>query len=351
MHLNIKLLRKICKTPGVPGFEQRIRKVVIDEISDYVDKVEVDNLGNVYAIKYGSDDSKRVMVAAHMDEIGFIVNYIDERGFIRFQPLGGFDPKTLSSQRVIIHGTEDIIGVMGSKPIHIMKDEEKGKPVKLEDFYIDTGLSVDEVKKIVSIGDTITRKSKLIEMGDCLNAKSLDNRISVYILVETLKLLKDKEIPYTLYGVFSVQEEIGIRGANVAAHNINPYFGFGLDTTIAFDLPGSKPEEVVTKLGDGVAIKILDGSVVCDYRMVDYMKTTANKNDIKWQAELLPKGGTDTAGIQRMSKTGSIVGAVSIPTRHIHQTIEMVHKEDVLYGIKLLQKCITNLDTYNWERE
>ncbi len=350
MQVNIKLLSKICKTPGVPGFEQRIRKVVIDEISEYVDKVEIDNLGNVYAIKNGDNDSKRVMVAAHMDEIGFIVNYIDDNGFIKFQPLGGFDPKTLTSQRVTIHGTEDIIGVMGSKPVHIMKDEEKGKPVKIEDFYIDTGLPADEVKKIVSIGDTITRKSKLIEMGNCINAKSLDNRISVYILIETLKLLKDKEVPYTVYGVFSVQEEIGIRGANVASHNINPHFGFGLDTTIAYDLPGAKPEESVTKLGKGVGIKILDGSVVCDYRMVDYMKKTANQNDINWQAELLPKGGTDTAGIQRMSKTGAIVGAVSIPTRHIHQTIEMVHKDDVINGIKLLQKCLTNLDTHNWER-
>jgi tetrahedral aminopeptidase len=350
MQINIKLLSKICKTPGVPGFEQRIRKVVLDEISEYVDKVEVDNLGNVYAIKNGDDDSKRVMVAAHMDEIGFIVNYIDDNGFIKFQPLGGFDPKTLTSQRVTIHGTEDIIGVMGSKPIHIMRDEEKGKAVKIEDFYIDTGLSAEEVKRIVSIGDTITRKSKLIEMGNCINAKSLDNRISVYILIETLKLLKDKEVPYTIYGVFSVQEEIGIRGANVASHNINPHFGFGLDTTIAFDLPGAKPEESVTKLGKGVGIKILDGSVVCDYRMVDYMKKTANQNDINWQAELLPKGGTDTAGIQRMSKTGAIVGAVSIPTRHIHQTIEMVHKDDVINGIKLLQKCLTNLDKHNWER-
>lgn len=350
MQVNIKLLSKICKTPGVPGFEQRIRKVVIDEITEYVDKVEVDNLGNVYAIKNGFDNSKKVMVAAHMDEIGFIVNYIDDNGFIRFQPLGGFDPKTLTSQRVTIHGTVDIVGVMGSKPIHIMKDEEKNKAVKIEDFFIDTGLSGEEVKRIVSIGDTITRRSKLIEMGDCVNAKSLDNRISVYVLIETLKLLKDKEVPYTIYGVFSVQEEIGIRGANVAAHNINPHFGFGLDTTIAFDTPGAKPEESVTKLGKGVGIKILDGSVVCDYRMVDYMKKTANQNDITWQAELLPKGGTDTAGIQRMSKTGSIVGAVSIPTRHIHQTIEMVHKEDVLNGIKLLQKCLINLDKHDWER-
>lgn len=350
MQVNIKLLSKICKTPGVPGFEQRIRRVVIDEISEYVDKVEVDNLGNVYAIKNGFDNSKKVMVAAHMDEIGFIVNYIDDNGFIRFQPLGGFDPKTLTSQRVTIHGTVDIVGVMGSKPIHIMKDEEKNKAVKIEDFFIDTGLPAEEVKRIVSIGDTVTRRSKLIEMGECINAKSLDNRISVYVLIETLKLLKDKEVPYTIYGVFSVQEEIGIRGANVAAHNINPHFGFGLDTTIAFDTPGSRPEESVTKLGKGVGIKILDGSVVCDYRMVDYMKKTANQNDIVWQAELLPKGGTDTAGIQRMSKTGSIVGAVSIPTRHIHQTIEMVHKEDVLNGIKLLQKCLINLDKHDWER-
>ena len=164
-----------------------------------------------------------------------------------------------------------------------------------------------------------------------------------------MKLLK--EIPYDVYAVFSVQEEVGIRGANVAAHNINPSFGFGLDTTIAYDLPGSRPDEQVTKLGDGAAIKIMDSSTICDFRMVKYQKEIAEKFNIKWQPEILTAGGTDTAGIQRNGKTGAIAGAISIPTRHLHQVIEMAHKSDISSGIDLLKNCLENLDTFNWNLE
>lgn len=347
MKVNVKLLAKICEAAGAPGFESRVRKLVLEEIKGHVDEVEVDNLGNVYAIKKGKDSSKRAMVGAHMDEIGFMVNFIDSNGFLRFNTLGGFDPKTLTAQRVIVHGKKDIIGVMGSKPIHIMSQEERNKKLELGDFFIDLGLPVDEVKKIVSVGNPVTRERKLIEMGDCVNCKSIDNRVAVYILIETLKRMKTPD--YDVYGVFTVQEEIGIRGASVAAHNINPDFGFGLDTTIAYDLPGSKPEEKVTALGNGAAIKIMDSSVVCDYRMVEYMKKIADKNKIKWQPEILTAGGTDTAGIQRWGKKGSIAGAVSIPTRHLHQVIEMAHKDDIASGIVLLQKCLEDLGSYNWE--
>ena len=181
------------------------------------------------------------------------------------------------------------------------------------------------------------------------NCKSIDNRVSVFILIETLRELKD--CPYDVYGVFTVQEEVGLRGANVAAHTLNPDFGFGLDTTIAFDLPGAQAHEQVTALGKGAAIKIMDASAICDYRMVDYMKKTAESNDITWQPEVLTAGGTDTAGIQRMGKNGAISGAVSIPTRHLHQVIEMAHKEDISGAIDLLGKCLENLDTYDWEHK
>ena len=183
-------------------------------------------------------------------------------------------------------------------------------------------------------------------MGTCVNCKSIDNRVSVFILIETLRKLK--QTPYDVYGVFTVQEEVGIRGASVAAHHIEPDFGFGLDTTIAYDVPGSQPHEQVTKLGGGAAIKIMDSSTICDYRMVEFMKKTADKNKIKWQPEILQAGGTDTAGIQRMSKTGAIAGAVSIPTRHIHQVIEMADKEDIQSAIDLLSSCLEELDQHDW---
>ncbi len=347
MEFNSKLLAEICKTPGAPGFEQKVRELVIKELKNVVDEIETDNMGNVYAIKRGKSN-KKVMVGAHMDEIGFMVTHIDDKGFLRFTTLGGFDPKTLTAQRVIVHGKKDIIGVMASKPIHVMTPDERTKVAKLTDYFIDTGLTKEEVFENISVGDPVTREREYIEMGQCVNSKSLDNRLAVFILIETLKSLKDKEVPYDIYGVFTVQEEVGIRGANVSALKVNPDFGFGLDTTIAFDLPGAAAHEMITKLGEGTAIKIMDASTICDYRMVNYMKNTADKNNIKWQAEILTAGGTDTAGIQRMTQGGSIAGAISIPTRHLHQVIEMAHKEDILGSIKLLEVCLIELDSYDW---
>lgn len=345
--INVALLKTICETAGAPGFEQRIRELVIREVAPLVDELSLDSMGNIITLKRGRE-RKRVMVAAHLDEIGFIVTHIDEEGFIRFHPLGGFDPKTLTSQRVVVHGKKDLLGVMGSKPIHIMKAEERTKAVPIEDYFIDMGMSKAEVTEFISIGDPITRERELIEMGDCVNSKSLDNRVSVFILIETLRALKEQDLPYDVYGVFTVQEEVGLRGAISAAHRINPDFGFGLDVTIAFDVPGAQAHEMVTRLGKGAAIKVLDGSVISDYRMVNYLKQVATGNDIPWQLEILPAGGTDTAGVQRYGKNGAIAGAISIPLRHIHQTIEMAHKGDIDHCIQLLTAGLRQLDQYDW---
>lgn len=345
--INAELLKKICETPGAPGFEQRIRSLILEKVKPYADHVEVDPMGNVIAVKKGKEP-KRVMVAAHMDEISFMVTHIDDDGFLRFHPLGGFDPKTLTSQRVIVHGRRDVVGVMGSKPIHIMKPEERNKAPQIQDFFIDLGLPKEEVKELIAVGDPITRERELIEMGHCVNSKSLDNRVSVFILLETLRELKDQEIPYDLYSVFTVQEEVGIRGAQKTAHLIDPHFGFGLDVTIAFDVPGAQPHEMVTRLGKGAAIKIMDSSTICDYRMVNYLKQLADQHDIPWQPEILTGGGTDTAGIQRSGKSGAIAGAISIPLRHVHQVIEMANKSDIRACIDLLKAGVSKLHEYDW---
>jgi tetrahedral aminopeptidase len=345
--INVELLSKTCETPGAPGFENKVRKLVISKIKKHVDSIEIDNMGNVIALKKGESDAKKVMIGAHMDEIGFIVTHIDNNGFVKFHPLGGFDPKTLTSQRVIIHGKKDIIGVMGSKPIHVMTPEEKNKVPKITDYYIDLGISKKEVEKVVTVGDSITRQRELIEMGDCVNCKSLDNRIAVFILMEVLA--KMKKPAYDTYAVFTVQEEVGIRGAQVATQKIQPDFGFGLDTTIAYDVPGAAEHEKITSLGKGVAIKIMDASTICDTRMVKFMQNQATANNISWQNEILTAGGTDTASIQRMTPGGSIAGAFSIPTRHIHQVIEMVHKSDVKNCIDLMDICLGKLDQTDWK--
>src|SRR5574337_555723 len=161
--INTALLKKICETPGIPGHEQKVRELVLKEIKPYVDEISIDNMGNITAIKKGKRN-KKVMIAAHMDEIGFMVNHIDQNGFLRFIPLGGFDPKTLTAQRVIVHGKKDVVGVMGSKPIHVMTAEERNKVVPIQDYFIDTGMKKKEVEKLVGIGNAVTRERELIEM-------------------------------------------------------------------------------------------------------------------------------------------------------------------------------------------
>lgn len=351
MAIDIPLLTRICEAPGAPGFEIEIRELVLKELKGLADSVSVDNMGNVIALKKGRSSDKKIMAAAHMDEIGFIVTHIDDDGFIRFNPLGGFDPKTLTSQRIIVHGKKDLIGVMGCKPIHIMSPEERGKNLKLSDYFIDLGMNKKEVEKWVEVGDPVTRLSALLELGDCVNVKSLDNRVSVFVLLEALRALKKskKKPAYDFYAAFTVQEEVGIRGANVSALEIQPDFGIGLDTTIAYDTPGAQAQEKVTSLGDGAAIKIMDSSTICDYRMVKFMKQTAKAKKIKWQPEILSAGGTDTAGLQRMVPGGSIAGAISIPTRNIHQSTEMSHKKDIENCIKLLAACVSEIDQGDWK--
>lgn len=346
--IDLSLLKKTCELPGAPGFEEPIRRFVLSKIEPFVDDIRVDNMGNIIALKKGQHD-KKVLVAAHLDEISFIVNHIDDDGFIRVHPLGGFDPKTLTAQRVIVHGRRELMGVMGSKPIHIMKPEERSKAPQLADYFVDTGLPKEEVIKLVEVGDPITRERELIEVGNCVNSKSIDNRVSVYILIEALRELSKTTLPYDVYAAFTVQEEVGLRGAMSVAHQLDPDFGIALDTTIAFDVPGAQPHEMVTQLGKGCAIKIMDGSVISDQRMVAYLKDLAGKNEIKWQAEILPAGGTDTAALQRYGKHGAISGAISIPTRHIHSAIEMAHKADIRNAIDLLKLAVQHFDNWNWK--
>lgn len=348
--MNVDLLRSICEAPGAPGFEHAIRDLLIQEVEPLVDAIRVDNIGNIVAIVEGKDSSKTIMAAAHMDEIGFMVRHIDDNGFIKFLPLGGFDAKTLTAQRVIVHGKKDVIGVMGVKPIHVMTAAERGKMPEVTDFYIDLGMSAAEVKKIVSVGDSVTRERDLVEMGDCVNVKSLDNRAGCYMLVEALREIKKsrKKPPFTIAAAFTVQEEVGLRGAQVGAIDIQPDFAIALDVTIAFDTPGAAPHEYVSKLGEGAAIKLYDGSLIADRRMVEYMQTTADANKIKWQVEMLPAGGTDAGAMQRFVPGGAITGAISVPVRNVHQVIEMAHKKDLDACADLLSACLMNLDGWDW---
>lgn len=342
----LPLLRELCLAPGPPGHEGPVRDIVLRELEALVDEVRIDNLGNVIAIKKGKTD-RRAMAAAHMDEIAFVITHLDKQGFARFHTLGGFDPKTLTSQRVIVHGKEDMIGVMGSKPIHLMTPEERNKAPKLGDYFIDFGMSGEKVKALVQPGDLVTRERDLTMVGEAVCTKSLDNRVSVFILLEALRRMGTPACDF--YAVFTVQEEVGLRGATTATRQINPDFGFGLDTTIANDLPHAQDHEFITQLGKGTAIKVMDSSVITDRRMLRFMEQTAKAHSIPHQREILTGGGTDTAAIQR-SGDGAIVGCISVPTRHIHSVVEMCHQHDIEASIVLLARCAEQLDQFdpNW---
>ena len=271
MKLNFELLKEIVSTPGAPGFEDPIRDVIIRHIKDHVDEYSVDRMGNLIARIKG--DGPKVMAAAHMDEISLISTHVDSKGFIRFSTLGGFDPETLITQRVIIHGKKTLPGVIGTKPIHIQTDSEKKTKSKLKNLFIDTGLPTDDVKKIVPNGTPITRDKDLLQFGNSISSKSLDNRISVYILIEALQRAKKTNCDF--YAAFTVQEEVGIRGARVAAQAIQPEIGLNLDVTLANDLPGVGDHEVCTQLGEGIGIKVMDKSVICTPTLVQYLEQLA----------------------------------------------------------------------------
>jgi len=336
--MNWELLRELCRTPGGPGREERVREVVIRELEPLTDRVEVDRMGNVIG-RRGPRGTKTtgkprsVMLSAHMDEISLMVTHIEEGGFLRFTTLGGFDPKTLSAQRVIVHGRKDLLGLVGSKPIHIMTDDERSKMPKLETFFIDLGLPRAKVEKLVRVGDLATRERDFVEVGDSVSTKSLDDRVGLFVMIEAVR--KAKRHGVEVLAVATTQEEIGIRGAQVAAHSLKPDLGIALDVTLANDLPGAQDHEAVTRLGHGAAIKIMDSSVVCDFRIVDALRDIASARRIPHQLEVLAKGGTDTAAIQRAGDP-TPAACISIPCRYVHSVIEMCHKRDVQAAIDLL---------------
>lgn len=323
--MNIDLLAELCETPGAPGHEDRIREVARRELAPLCDEISVDPLGNLVARRAGGG-GPRVMLSAHMDEIAFMVTSVDDAGFLRLVPLGGFDPKTLTAQRVIVHGREDLPGVLGGKPIHLMSDEEKRKVPKLEDYYVDTGITGERLHALVRPGDVVTRERALSRLGDLVTCKSLDNRAGLYVMIEAVRRLVDH--PCELFAVATVQEEVGLRGARVAAARIRPEVGLAIDITLANDTLGAKAHERITVLGDGAAVKVYDTSAIVPRRMVDHLLRIADERGIPRQLEIMPRGGTDTRELQ-LSGDGAVAGCVSIPTRYVHQVVETCHPDDL----------------------
>ena len=335
--MNFELLKELSEAAGVPSQEERIRAIVRRELEPLVDDCTVDAMGNAIFLKKGSGDGPKVMIAAHMDEIGFIVKHVDDRGFLKLQPLGGFDPRQLFAQRVLVHASngECLRGVLtnNTKPAHTLTPEESRAAPKLENFFVDLGLRGNAVKAAVSIGDMVTMDRTAERCGDCVIGKSLDNRVGVFVMIEAMKALESNEAD--IYAVATTQEEIGLRGAISAAFSVDPDIGIGLDTTLACDYPGISDADTITKLGGGVGIKIMDSSMVSHPKLVEHFKEIAERDDINYQMEILPRGGTDGRALQG-TRGGTVSITLSVPTRYIHTVNEMNHVADIEATIELL---------------
>ena len=334
--MNFDLLKELCEAPGISGREDRLRAIVRRELKPLAKTIEVDVMGNMISHLPGKG-KRKVMIAAHMDEIGFMVKFIDAKGFLRIQPLGGFDPRQLFAQRVLVHtrAGEVLRGVLSytSKPIHMQTPEEGKDQPKVENFFVDLGMKATAVQKQVDIGDMVTMDRTMELCGDCVIGKSIDNRVGLFVMIEALRSLGSHAAD--IYAVATVQEEIGLRGATTAAYALNPDVGVALDTTLANDYPGPSEADAVTRLGEGVAIKIMDASLVCHPRLVDHFRDIAVKHRIPHQMEILPRGGTDGGALQR-ARGGSISMTLSIPTRYIHTVNEMSSCRDIEAAIELL---------------
>jgi putative aminopeptidase FrvX len=342
--LNEALFKQLSETPGVPGREDRQREIAREELEDLTDEVRTDALGSVIGTKHGRDDV-RVMVAAHMDEIGFFVRHIDDNGFIRLQPLGGHDPANMVSQRVIVTtaGGDSLRGALQPtrKPPHLQREGDRKVP-KVEEFYVDLGMPADEVKEAVRVGDYATMDRTLEKVGGNYLGKAMDDRVGVFVMLEALRALGDHEA--TIHSVATSQEEVGLRGAEASGWALAPTVVIALDVTLAVDVPGTEEEGRITELGKGVALKIMDSYSISHPRLLEHFQRLAEREDIPHQTEILPFGGTDAAGVQRLH--GGIPAiTLSVPCRYVHTPNEMVSERDVQAAIDLLARYLEEAHT------
>ncbi len=343
-------LKVLAETPSPSGHEDRIRGIIYDMVKDYADRVVVDSMGNLIALRKGAGGGK-VMIAAHMDEIALMVKHIDKKGFLRITPIGGWSDIILPGQRVQVLTVNGGIvkGVIGSKPPHIMKPEEQKQVIPIKNLFVDIGVkSREEAEKLgVRVGSVIVMDRDVARLGsgDRVTGRAFDNKVGVTVMVEALKNLGETRLD--VYAVATVQEEVGLKGARTSAYAIGPDLGLALDTTIASDIPGVGEDSWITQLGKGPAIKVMDGrsgsGIIVDPRIRSKLAETADKHGIPYQYEVLTGGTTDAAIIQ-LTKAGVPTGALSIPTRYIHSPIELLDLNDVVNAVKLLDRFLEEID-------
>ena len=318
------LIKKLTDVYGPSGYEGRVREIIQAEVAPYVDFVEVDVLGNLHAVKKGNGQGKTIMLAAHMDEIGLIVTHIEEEGFARFTNIGGVLPLNLAGIRVVFEN--GAVGMINVEDALSRPNIKAG----YANLYIDLGVSSKEACP-VNVGDVAAFFGPSVEMGNRMMSKSMDDRIGCVVQIETLKRLTDS--PHELHFVFTVQEEVGVRGAGPGAFKVEPEISIAIDITPSGDTLGEMPFSV--DLGKGAAIKVMDRGMLAHPGVKEWMIATATAENIPYQLEVLTAGGTDARAMQ-MSGSGSAAGCVSIPCRHTHTPAEIIDLDDVEHCIKLL---------------
>jgi len=345
----LELLRELTEVNGVPGFESRVAAIMCDHLESIADECCTDNLGSLIARLDGASDRPRVMLAGHMDEIGFMVKLVTEDGFVQFAPLGGWWDQVLLAQRVTIETAKGpITGVIGSKPPHLLPEEERSKVVKRKDMFIDVAAKDrDEATKEFGIrpGDPIVpvMPFEVMQNEDRLLAKGWDDRIGVALAIETLQAFDGKDHPNTLYAVGTVQEEVGLRGAETAADVVHPDVALVLETGIAGDVPGISDTESNVKLGGGVAIYVLEGSAIPNLRLRDLAIDICEERGLDYQLTVLERGGTD-AGRIHLHDRGVPSLAIGVPTRHIHTHAGIISAKDYETTLKLVIELCKALD-------
>ncbi|MFJ6208095.1 M42 family metallopeptidase [Lysinibacillus sp. NPDC092081] len=345
----LQMFKDLTDANGIAGNERAPREVMKKYIGPYADLVETDNLGSVIAKKVGDENGPKIMVAGHLDEVGFMVTQIDDKGFIKFQTVGGWWSQVMLAQRVTIttRKGEEIIGVIGSKPPHILPADVRNKVVDIKDMFIDVGAaSKDEVLKWgVRPGDMVTPyfEFNVMKNEKYLLAKAWDNRIGCAIAIDVMKALQNEKHPNILYSVGNVQEEVGLRGAKTATHKIQPDIGFAVDVGVAGDTPGVTAKESTSKMGAGPQIVVYDASMVSHRGLREFVLDVADDHNIPYQFEAMAGGGTD-AGSIHVTANGIPALSIGIATRYIHSHAGILHRDDYDNAVKLMVEVIKKLD-------
>ncbi len=342
-----RLFQELTEAPGVSGYEHEVRAAIRRHVEP-VATIEQDKLGSIIAAQRGTVQSPRVMLAGHMDEVGFMVSLITDDGFIRFVPLGGWWNQVMLAQRVVIKtSTGDVPGLLGAKPPHLLDPEEAKKLVEKKDMYIDIGAtSAEEVKACgVRLGDPIIPVSPftVLSPGKIYMAKAWDDRIGCILFIEALQRLKDLPHPNTVYGVGTVQEEVGCRGAKTSVHSINPDVAIILEADIAGDVPGIKPEESAIKIGKGPSLVLYDARMIPNLRLRDLVISTAEENKIPLQFSTVRGGATDGSVIH-LHNEGVPTIVLGVATRHVHSHAGILRRDDYDHALNLLVQLILHLD-------